>query len=124
MFLLQRKVNDVYAFFKLDLISVGDALKHLNTLKVMLLARNLNWGGAVAARNLSICPKRGKNLDTARVSISSSVKHRRRTIMFQQVDIGFLLCKCFTAVRPCDAARNTGETPLDLTQSMFALSCT
>lgn len=58
-------VNDMFKLFKVDL-SIVDALKHIDTTKiytltvcrvtVMLLARSLNWGGAVASRNLSIYP--------------------------------------------------------------------
>ena len=66
-------VNDVFKLFKVDL-SIVDALKYIDTTKIytltvcngdVLLARSLNWGGAVASRNLSICPKRDKNLNAA-----------------------------------------------------------
>jgi hypothetical protein len=56
-------VNDMFKLFKVDL-SVVDALKYIDTTKIytltvcngdVLLARSLNWGGAVASRNLSVC---------------------------------------------------------------------
>lgn len=67
MFLLQRKVNDMLSqrrFLEADL-SIRVALKHIDTLAVMLLARNLKkWGGAIASGNLSIYPQRDKNLES------------------------------------------------------------